>query len=72
MYIKCPKCRSNNVHIIEFWSGSTILWRHGDAFQDGTLEPGDPYRVEGHCQRCNHRWKVRKVTQVNPSWFDSL
>jgi len=69
---KCSKCRKRNVEIIEVWTGSTIVWQPGDRQDSGMLDPGDadPYRVEGHCLSCGHRWKMRGIAQVQEEWFE--
>lgn len=69
-YPKCPKCRSQNVELIEIWD-ATISWIPNDPyFNDGNLNPGDPQKVEARCLNCNHTWRIRKITQVQPEWFE--
>ena len=68
---KCPKCRSQNVELIEIWS-ATISWNPYDFdFEKGKgiLTPGDPEKVEGYCLECEYRWRIRNVVQVQPEWF---
>lgn len=61
--IKCPKCKSWNVNIQEFCMFSKIF------------EPSDFYKYsleriegvthqDGICNKCNHRWKIRKSIDV--------
>lgn len=69
---KCPKCRSQNVELIEIWS-ATISWIPNDPdFENGKgiLTPGDPEKVEGRCLKCEHRWRIRNVVQVQLEWFE--
>ena len=67
---KCPKCKSQNVEIIEVWSAS-MSWIPDDPYyNEGAMMPGDPEHVEGRCLDCDHRWRMRKVIQVQEKWFD--
>ena len=66
---KCPKCKSNNIELIEIWD-ATIVWIPGERlFNEGLLNPGDPKKVEGHCIDCEHRWTFRGIVQVKKEWF---
>lgn len=67
---KCPKCKSQEVEIIEIWD-ATISWIPDDPYYNqGALTPGDPQRVEGNCQNCGHKWRMRNVVQVDEDWFE--
>ena len=67
---RCPICHKQNVEIIEIWN-ATISWLPDDThLPAGDLTPGDPIQVEGHCLDCAHRWKMRRVIQVQPEWFN--
>ena len=68
-YPRCPKCKSQEVELIEIWD-ATIVWSPGNPYdRKGDLECGDPKKVEGHCLSCEHRWTFRGIIQVNPDWF---
>lgn len=66
--VKCPKCKAKNLFLIEIWVGATITWEQNEfgVFDknDGSLEPGDPYRIECRCRKCNHTWKIRNAIQI--------
>ncbi len=65
--IKCPKCKSDSLILIELWKGHSISWDQvGGWFikPEGILEPGDPYSVEAKCI-CGHMWKIRGVSQID-------
>jgi predicted nucleic-acid-binding Zn-ribbon protein len=65
--VKCPKCKSANINLIEVWSGATITWEVADGKFDrnyGNLESGDPYKVEAKCSNCGHQWRVRGAIQI--------
>ena len=67
---KCPKCQSPKVELIEMWTAS-ISWEPEERFfNEGILVPGDPIHVEGYCQVCDYRWRIRGVTQVQKEWFE--
>ena len=69
---KCPKCRSRNVELIEIWT-AYISWIPEEPFyNEGALEPGESTRVEGHCQSCEHRWRMRGIIQVKKEWFEDV
>lgn len=64
----CPKCKSKDLTLVEVWNGATISWEQidGDFHRDeGNLEPGDAARVEGSCKKCNHRWTLRGILQID-------
>ncbi len=68
---KCPKCKSQNVELIEMWT-ATISWLPDEPYaNEGDLTPGDPTHVEGRCLACEHKWRIRNVVQVQPDWFDT-
>lgn len=63
----CPKCRSKNINIHEIWRGHTISWHIENGTvnrNEGYLEPGDPYKVEGECRDCDHRWTFRMAADI--------
>lgn len=65
--VKCPKCSSKNLELIEVWKDHTITWQqHNGEFdrKDGNLESGNPSSVEARCRSCRHQWKVRGALQI--------
>lgn len=63
----CPKCGCKDLYLTEIWEGHGIQWEQVDGKIDlnsGSLEPGDPYKVEGKCTACKHRWTFRKALQI--------
>ena len=69
-YPKCPKCKSQNVELIEIWEHA-ISWLPDDNyFEHGDFFFNDPKKVEGNCLDCGHRWRIRNVVQVQPEWFE--
>jgi len=69
-YPHCPKCKTQEVELIEIWT-ATISWIPDDAYYNqSALTPGDSFKVIGNCLKCNHKWTLRNVIQVNPEWFD--
>lgn len=63
----CHKCGSRDLILVEIWEGHTIEWQqiNGEFDKnDGTLEAGDPYKVEGQCKKCGHAWVFRKKIQI--------
>lgn len=65
--VKCPKCKSINLELIEIWSAHTITWQQVEGklnLKEGNLEAGDPYKVEASCM-CGHKWKIRKALQIS-------
>jgi len=70
-YPHCPKCKSQEVELIEIWS-AFIAWHPADPYyNEGMLEPGDSQKVEGHCLLCDYHWTLRSVIQVKPEWFEN-
>lgn len=67
---KCPKCRSKQVEIIEYWSGTSISWEPDAAADEGIMDgTGDPYKVVGKCRNCKHSWTFRGIVQVKDDWW---
>lgn len=66
--VKCPKCKSNSLFLIEVWTGHTIEWEQENGIFDrsyGNSDPGSPSHVEGSCKICRHRWKIRNAPQID-------
>jgi len=66
--LKCPKCKSTDLMVLESWKNHDIQWEQVNGEfdkNDGILEPGNPYRVEAKCSKCKHAWTVRKAKQIN-------
>ena len=68
--IKCPKCKSKHLSLIEIWRGATISWISYSGtieHNNGYLDPGngDPYKVEGHCLDCGKRWTIRGAKLID-------
>jgi hypothetical protein len=67
--VKCPKCKNKKeLTLIEVWEGHTISWEVEDGKfdrNDGSLEPGDAYKVQGKCNDCGHIWTIRKALQID-------
>lgn len=66
--IKCPKCKSDHLFLVEIWTDHGITWEQiGGKFDrnDGILDPGSPAWVEGECKKCGHRWKVKNAPQID-------
>lgn len=64
---KCPKCKSNNLCLIELWKNHGISWIQKNGkfdIKDGALEPGDAYKVIGCCNNCYHRWTLKGCLQI--------
>ena len=68
---KCPKCKSQCVKISEFWINHVIVWFPDDRKEDGILNPGEPYSVNGECEECGHKWHFRCGGQIKDSWWES-
>jgi hypothetical protein len=67
---KCPKCHSQNVEVDELWKNHSISWMPGDKQNEGNLEPGNPFKVEGFCWDCKHNWTFKGIIQIKPEWFE--
>lgn len=66
--VKCPKCKCSDLFLIELWKDAAIYWEQTKGSfdeKDGTLEPGNPYKVEARCKNCDHQWKVRGALQIH-------
>lgn len=68
--LKCPRCKSPNLSLIEIWEAATITWEQIDGKfdrNDGSLNEGNPHRVEATCsnKECGHSWKPIKAHQID-------
>lgn len=63
---KCPKCKSRDIWVNEMWKDHSITWMcvDGNFISDGNMEPGNPYKVEGGCSKCLHKWTFRGARQI--------
>jgi hypothetical protein len=65
----CPKCKTNNIALVEVWSGHTIEWIPLSPgvydLREGNAEVGNPTHVEGRCRECTHRWKMKKALMIH-------
>jgi len=63
---KCPKCKSHSFRLIEIWNNAAIYFEVENCIVDmaGSLEPGNPVRVEGRCG-CGHSWTVKGIKQIH-------
>jgi phage FluMu protein Com len=64
---KCPKCKSDNLFLIEIWKDHYIQWEQIDGIfnkNDGTSGPGHPYKVEAKCSQCKYSWTVKNAHQI--------
>lgn len=67
--VKCRRCKSNeHIILIELWKNATIEWEQINGefdIKDGSLNPGDPYKVEAICKKCNYAWTLKGINQIN-------
>lgn len=66
--LKCFKCKSNNLLLVEVWTDHTILWEQLDGKfdrNDGNLDMGGPKCVECTCKNCGHQWKPKNCPQID-------
>ena len=64
----CPKCKSNTLMLIELWRNHSIVWEQINGQFDrheGSLEPGDAYKLEAKCKECGHQWTIRRALQIS-------
>jgi RNA polymerase subunit RPABC4/transcription elongation factor Spt4 len=63
----CPKCESNDLYLTEIWCGHYIVFDQEEGIieeNNGSLEMGDPFKVEGLCKKCKHGWLFKDVHQI--------
>jgi len=79
--VRCPKCRSKTLELIELLEATTT-WEVRDGLLNrgsGYLEAGPVTHTEGHCFKCDHRWRLRNgmqvdhhITRLDPETFEPL
>lgn len=65
---KCGKCKSSKIAFTEFYI-CTSHWDSGSAYDNGISRNGYPEYVIATCEDCDHAWRLRGVSQVDPEWF---
>lgn len=66
--IKCPKCKSLDLILIEIWIGHSIEWvqENGEFDRnDGNMEAGFIDHVDSKCIKCSHSWRIRKAKSID-------
>ena len=64
---KCPKCKSTDIFFVELWKDHAIYFHIEEGSTDlkgGSLEVGNPYKVQGNCNVCRHGWTFRNAKQI--------
>ena len=61
--IKCPKCKSNTLNLIETWNAYIEFEQiEGEIIAPlYNIQTGDPTGVSAECQRCGYKWKTRLI-----------
>lgn len=67
--VKCPKCSSRHLHLIQLWTASTAFSFDANGVcvdapwygQDEWAQDIDLKSVEGFCNACKHQWTIRKI-----------
>ena len=66
--IKCHKCKSKNIDIIELSTDFKIIYNYDTKTkkysENGFLEPGESDKVRGRCNSCHHVWTIRKASTI--------
>lgn len=65
--LRCRKCKSINLRLVEVWTDHTIVWHQVNGQfdrNDGNLDMGNPAWVEAHCD-CGHTWKPKNCNQID-------
>ena len=70
--IRCPKCRSASLSLVEMWNNSITYYQRGDGMltQPGCPCEGHPERVVAFCP-CGHYWTIRGISSVRELMNDS-
>jgi uncharacterized Zn finger protein len=66
--VKCPKCNSNELFLVELWKNHSCQWEQSNGKFDranAIQEVGNPYKVEGHCKECGHYWTIKGAKQID-------
>jgi ssDNA-binding Zn-finger/Zn-ribbon topoisomerase 1 len=65
---KCPKCKSTDLNLVEVWEDSAIHWQQIDGKierDNGSLEPGNAFKVQATCMKCKHWWTIKGAQQID-------
>lgn len=66
-HIRCPKCRSKDINLVET-SSWTTEWAVTDGKFDraaGYHEPMSVDRLDAKCHKCEYTWKPRGAWQID-------
>ena len=66
MKAACPQCGSGSLELTEHWHEAQIVFKQeaGRIVDHWQNDNPDPYKVVARCGGCNHRWRLRGVTQI--------
>jgi len=77
--IICPKCKSNNLTLIEISTGEAEYTQENGLLNKGTsVETVGFLGVYAKCDKCNHSWRLRNVNQIidilknKNDWFNEI
>lgn len=68
-----PKCRGKNLILSEIITATTSVVQRDGLIDPNTCnnEYGDPFRVEGLCEDCGHKWVLDNAIQMTDILVDS-
>jgi hypothetical protein len=65
--LKCPRCASADMSLIETGSWSSSWTVRGGKFdrREGFHAPESVERLDARCAACDHSWKPRRAFQID-------
>jgi DNA-directed RNA polymerase subunit RPC12/RpoP len=65
--LRCPKCRSGNMFLVESatWDTEWTVVDGNFDRADGISNPQSIDRLDASCRDCGHRWKPRGAWQID-------
>jgi hypothetical protein len=67
MELVCNKCGSCDVSVRELWKDHSIEFSKVNGvfdFDNGNMEVGNPYKVEGFCITCKNQWSIGTLSCI--------
>lgn len=64
IYKKCPKCKSKNFDVIEYYIACIYYSWENEEFTDSGSDYEKNLYYQGYCNICKHKWNFKNVNYI--------